>query len=366
MSVPEDAGTQLPYTLIAELTYRCPLRCPYCSNPLDFRERRDELSTEQWLSVLDQARELGVLQLHFSGGEPLLRRDLLDLVVHSRALGFYTNLVTSGMTATRKRLAELCEAGLDCVQVSVQGADKETAERVAGCAGHDQKLQVMRWVKELGLPLTMNVVLHQGNLHEVDAVVALAEEVGADRLELANTQYLGWALLNRAALLPTRAALVSAHERARAAAARLSGRMEVLFVSPDYHARFPRACMDGWGRRFLQVTPDGLALPCHAAASITQLSFERVTDRSLSFIWHESAGFNAFRGEAWMQAPCRDCERRTRDFGGCRCQAFALTGDATATDPVCELAPQRGLVMTARRAAERDAQRVYLYRGARR
>lgn len=340
-----------PYTLIAELTYRCPLRCAYCSNPVS-AAGAPALETEHWLRVLGEAEALGVVHVHFTGGEPLLRADLEALVARARALDLYTNLITSGVPLTRARLAGLRDAGLESVQLSLQGARGAEGDAVAGraCAAH--KLEVAGWVKELGLPLTINVVLHRGNIDEVEEVVALAERLGADRLELAHAQYLGWALLNRAALLPGRDAV----ERARAAGAlareRLRGRMEVISVLPDVHADRPRACMEGWGRRYLVVSPDGLALPCHAARDLPGLRFENVRERGLREIWERSAGFEAFRGEGWMQEPCRSCERRSIDFGGCRCQAFHLVGDAAAADPACRLSPRHDVIQRARSAAE--------------
>ncbi|MDD9971436.1 MAG: pyrroloquinoline quinone biosynthesis protein PqqE [Myxococcales bacterium] len=354
----------LPYTLIAELTYRCPLRCPYCSNPTDARDHGPELSTSEWQTILTQARELGVLQLHLTGGEPLARKDLEALVRHARSLDLYVNLVTSGVPLSKERLAELARAGLDNVQVSIQSIDRARSRAIAGVDVFDDKRQVLEWVKALGLPLTLNVVLHRDNLDEVEALIAYAEQVGADRLELANTQYLGWALVNREALLPARAPLIAAHTLASKAAQRLAGRMEVLFVMPDYHTRHPRACMDGWARRFLHIAPDGTALPCHAARSLP-LTFLRAPEHSLAEIWHRSPAFEAFRGQAWMKPPCRDCERREQDFGGCRCQAFALTGDPAATDPACSLSPHRKRVTDARAQAGEQRPRRYLYRGTR-
>ncbi len=340
-----------PYTLVAELTYRCPLRCVYCSNPIDWARHGDGLATGDWLRVFREAEDLGVVQLNLTGGEPLLRDDLEALVEGARGLDLYTNLITSGIPLTRERLAGLKARGLDNVQVSIQDVTAAASDRIAGLKSFERKLEVARWVKELGLPLTLNTVLHRENLARVDAVIALAETLAADRLELANTQYLGWALRNRDALLPTREQLDGAREVARAAKRRLQGRMEVLFVTPDYYGELPKSCMDGWGRRFIVVAPDGLALPCHAAHTIAGLTFDNVKDRPLAEIWASSAGFGAFRGEAWMPEPCRSCERRTVDFGGCRCQAFHLTGNAAATDPVCPLSPDHGLVERARRGA---------------
>ncbi len=356
-------STPRPYTLIAELTYRCPLRCPYCSNPTDLAAHDGELGTDDWKRVLGEAEALGVVQVHFTGGEPLARKDLEELVAHARSLELYTNLVTSGVPLTKTRLAGIAARGLDHVQVSIQSARPERADVIAGYAAHAQKIEVMRWVKELGLPLTMNVVLHRANLDEIDELVALAEDVGADRLELANTQYVAWALSNRDALLPSRAQIESAAETAARHKARLQGKIDVLFVKPDYFGTTPKACMDGWGRRFIHLVPDGRVLPCHAATSITTLRFDNVRDRSLADIWTSSEALLAYRGEGWMPEPCRSCDRRSIDFGGCRCQAFALTGDASATDPACALAPGHALVEAAVASPFAAHERRYLYRG---
>jgi pyrroloquinoline quinone biosynthesis protein E len=345
------SGEFRPYTLVAELTYRCPLRCAYCSNPLDWAKRRDELDSRDWQRVFREAEDLGVVQLHLSGGEPLLRDDLEALVAGARELDLYTNLITSGIPLERERLRALREAGLDNVQVSVQDSDAAASDRIAGMRSFERKLEVARWVKQLGMPLTLNIVLHRENLERVPRMIELAEELRVDRLELANSQYLGWALVNRGALLPTREQLHAARAVAAEAKKRLRGRMEVLFVTPDYYSQYPKTCMDGWGRRFIVVSPDGLALPCHAAHTLPGLTFDSVRERPLGEIWEDSDGFNAFRGTAWMAEPCRSCERRTIDFGGCRCQAYHLTGDARATDPVCRLAPAHGLVEEARQEA---------------
>jgi len=349
-SSPDSAarGTYRPYTLVAELTYRCPLRCVYCSNPVDWSRHDAGLDTATWLRVFHEAEDLGVVQLNLTGGEPLIRGDLETLIEGARRLDLYTNLITSGIPLRRERLQRFRELGLDNVQLSIQDVIAAESDRIAGLACFERKLEVARWIKEIGFPLTLNVVLHRGNLERAAEVVALAEQLRADRLELANAQYLGWALVNRSALLPTREDL----ERARAVAAearqRLRGRMEVLFVTPDYYTDQPKACMDGWGRRFIVVSPDGLALPCHAAHTLPGLTFDRVTARSLADIWHDSPAFEAFRGEEWMPEPCRSCERRSIDFGGCRCQAFQLTGSAASTDPTCHLAPDHSLIQAAR------------------
>lgn len=367
----EAASTETPvfdriYTLVAELTYRCPLRCPYCSNPLDYQARKDELGTEDWQRVLREASELGALQINLTGGEPLLRQDLEQIVAEAARLDAFVNLITSGLPLERERLAALKQAGVNSVQVSIQGPDEASSDRMAGTRSFQHKLQVARWVKELGLPLTLNFVLHRENLNRVAEIVALAEELSADRLELANTQYLGWALSNRTALLPSRAQLDAARLVARVAKERLKGRMEILFVLPDYYSDRPKACMSGWGQRYVVVTPQGLALPCHLAQTLPNLTFENVRDRSLSEIWFESASFKAFRGEAWMPEPCKSCERRSIDYGGCRCQAFHLTGDATQTDPVCSLAPTHGLIQAARSSVAAPEVLIPLrYRGAR-
>lgn len=360
-----EAGDCRPYTLIAELTYRCPLHCPYCSNPVDHARATGELKTQEWLRVFAEAEELGVVQLHLTGGEPLARRDLEALVVGARRLGLYTNLITSGVPLTLQRLEELKGAGLDAVQLSIQGVDSEGCDRIAGTPCFDEKRAVARWVRELDLPLTVNVVLHRDNVDRTSEIVAFAEELGAHKLELANTQYLGWAFSNRSALLPTREQLDRARAIAHAARMRLEGRIDVLFVMPDYYSDRPRACMDGWGRRFIDVTPDGTVLPCHAARSIPGLVFDRVGERTLRDAWERSDGMRAFRGDGWMLEPCRSCPKKAVDFGGCRCQAFALTGDARAADPACSLSPHHTLVTAARAASTEDGSRRFLYRGGR-
>lgn len=353
----ERGGGQAPrpYTLVAELTYRCPLACAYCSNPLELGQRAEELATSDWQRVLAQAAALGVLQLNLTGGEPLVRDDLEQLVAAARAHDLYVNLITSGIPADAARLGRLVEAGLDSLQLSVQDTEATGATWIAGRDALDSKLATAAAARELGLPLTLNVVLHRGNIARTAEFVALAERLGAERLELANTQYLGWALANRDALLPSRAALAEARAVADEAHARLRGRIEILFVRPDYYADRPRACMDGWARRYIVVTPTGTALPCHQAGSITGLSFGNVRDASLGELWTSSPAFLAFRGEAWMPEPCRACDERDLDFGGCRCQALALLGDPAATDPACALSPRHDLVLSARVRAEAPA-----------
>ncbi|MFB9274388.1 pyrroloquinoline quinone biosynthesis protein PqqE [Cohnella cellulosilytica] len=334
----------LPYALTAELTHRCPLSCPYCSNPLELQKRENELSTDQWLSVLEQADELGVAQVHFTGGEPLLRPDLERLVRRARELGLYVNLITSGVGLSDQRLRQLTEAGVDSIQLSVQAASSELADPIAGFPAHELKRQAARRIRDIGLPLHMNVVLHRANLHQLEDIIELCVSWGAERLELANAQYYGWALRNVQQLLPRREQLQEA-EAAYARAQRRYGRqIELLWILPDYFEDFPKPCMGGWGQVSLTVAPDGRVLPCTAASEIRTLTFENVRERGLVWVWRDSPSFNAYRGSDWMPEPCRSCERRELDYGGCRCQAFLLTGDARATDPVCIRSPHRGIV----------------------
>lgn len=349
-----------PTTLLAELTHRCPLHCPYCSNPLEMVRAEGELSTDDWKRVFTQARGLGVLQLGLSGGEPLVRKDLEELAAHARGLGLYTTLVTSGLGLTRPRAERLRDAGLEHVQISIQDSDPAIAEKIAGVSSVKQKRAAVAIVKELGFAFSINVVLHRANLDRLGAIIDLAGDLGADRLELANTQYYGWGLANRDALMPTRAQVDRAHEIAKEAIQRYRGKMQIIFVLPDYYEQYPKACYGGWGKLYLVVSPDGRVLPCHAATQITTLTFENARDHSLEHIWQESPGFQAFRGDSWMKEPCRSCPRKALDFGGCRCQAFALTGDAANTDPVCTLSPQRGLIDSA--IEEPSAPVEYAYR----
>lgn len=343
-----------PFGLLAELTYRCPLACPYCSNPLNLADYREELTTGEWLRVLTEAADLGVLQCHLSGGEPLLRHDLVELVAHAHTLGLYTNLITSALGFSRARAEQLRAAGLDHVQVSIQADEPAASDRIAGIPSFRRKVEAMGLVKELGWPLTVNVVLHRHNIDRVADVLALAEKVGADRLELANTQYYGWAWRNRAALLPSRTQLEAAEAVVRAAGERLRDRMDIIYVIPDYYSRYPKPCMGGWASRALTVTPNGDVLPCPAAQSLP-LPRANVREEPLERIWAEAPVMTAFRGTDWMPEPCRSCPRREVDFGGCRCQAFLLTGDAGRTDPVCHLSPDHGLVARAVEAANGDS-----------
>ena len=348
-----------PTTLLAELTHRCPLRCPYCSNPLDLVRASSELGTEDWKRVFTEARALGVLQLGLSGGEPLIRKDLEELAAHARSAGLYSTLVTSGLGLTRTRAERLREAGLEHIQISIQDADADVAERIAGVSSVKQKRAAAAIVKELGFAFSINVVLHRANLDRIGEIIELAAGLGADRLELANTQYYGWGLENRAALMPTQAQVTRAQEIAQAAIARYRGEMQILFVLPDYFEQYPKPCYGGWGKLYLVVTPDGKVLPCHGATQITTLAFDNVRDRSLEWIWRESPAFQAYRGDGWMREPCRSCPRKTVDFGGCRCQAFALTGAAENTDPVCTLSPDRGIIDA---ALSTDPEPAYRYR----
>jgi PqqA peptide cyclase len=339
-----------PFGLLAELTYSCPLSCPYCSNPLNLADYRDELTTAEWQRVMAEAQELGVLQLHLSGGEPLLRRDLVEMVNSANELGLYTNLITSAVGLSRRRAEELRAAGLDHVQISIQADDPAISDRIAGTPSFERKIEAARVVKELGWPLTVNVVLHRQNIDRVADILRLAETLGADRTELANTQYYGWALRNRDALLPSKAQLERAETVVRAARVRLAGQMDVIYVLPDYYSQYPKPCMGGWGKRQLTVAPNGDVLPCPAAHALP-LPRASVREDSLAWIWTESPLFQGFRGTDWMPDPCRSCPRREIDFGGCRCQAFQLTGDAARTDPVCHLSPDHGIVAEAVQAA---------------
>ena len=342
-----------PWNLVAELTYRCPLRCAYCSNPLDYASQPDALSTEDWARLFRDAAALGCIHVGLTGGEPAARRDLEALVRAAAEAGLYVHLVTSGAGLERAGLERLRAAGLRSVQLSLQDSEQAEADAIAGAKAHAGKLGFATTVRTLGLPLVLNVVLQRRNLERVPEIVALARRLDAERLELANVQLHGWALANRDALLPTRTQLEKAAEAVRAAR-REARRPEILFVLPDYFADRPKPCMGGWGRKTLVVTPEGRVLPCHAAASLPALEFWSVKERALRACWEEAPGMNAFRGEDWLPEPCRSCPERGRDFGGCRCQAFALAGDAGATDPACALAPRHDIVLEARRAAERE------------
>ena len=330
-----------PLALIAELTHRCPLHCVYCSNPIELAQRSTELSTENWSRVFQEAAALGVLQADFTGGEPLTRPDILELIRAARAAGLYVNLITSGLPLDEARLEALVAAGLDHFQLSFQGAREEIAQEISGTKAHPQKLRVLEWLKRHRVGLTLNFVIHRRNIDQLPEMLALAESSSAGRVEFANVQYYGWAFANRDSLLPTREQLTQSIDFLKKAQERLAGKIKVEYVVPDYYAKYPKPCMGGWGRKLILITPSGDALPCHAARVIPGLSFENVKDRNLGEIWEASDAFQKFRGESWMQDPCKTCDRRTQDFGGCRCQAFLLAADAEATDPVCSLSPQR-------------------------
>ena len=359
-----------PLWLLAELTYRCPLQCPYCSNPLDFARSGDELSTAQWLDVLRQGRELGAAQLGFSGGEPLVRQDLAELIGGARALGYYTNLITSGLGLSDAKVAAFAAAGLDHIQISFQASDPELNDALAGSRkAFRQKLAMARAVKAAGYPMVLNFVIHRHNIHQMPQILQLCEQLDADYVELATCQYYGWAFRNREGLMPSQAQLRAAESQVNDYRARLHARgapMKLIFVTPDYYESRPKACMNGWGSLFLTVAPDGTALPCHSAR-LLPIDFPNVRTMSLAEIWYHSPGFNHYRGDAWMPEPCRSCEDKARDFGGCRCQAYLLTGDADNADPVCDKSPYHDRILAARTAADhaRTGLDDLLYRNAR-
>jgi pyrroloquinoline quinone biosynthesis protein E len=339
IAAPVSSPLPRPLGLVAELTYRCPLHCPYCSNPVAY-PTGTELSTEEWSRVFDQAAGIGVVHALLTGGEPLARSDLAELIAAARKAGLYTNLITSAVGLTRSRAESLKAAGLDSVQISFQADQAEAADAIAGATAHAVKLEAARLVRELGLPLTINVVLHRGNIDRIGETIQLAETLGASRLELANVQFYGWAFRNRSALLPTRMQIDRASAIATAAKERLRGAMEVLYVLPDYFGDRPKPCMNGWGRRYIAVNPVGDVLPCPTAFEIPSLRFDNVREHDVGWIWAHSEAFNRFRGTAWMPEPCQSCDRKEIDFGGCRCQAALLTGDPANTDPACGLSPQ--------------------------
>jgi PqqA peptide cyclase len=360
-----------PLALVAELTHRCPLHCVYCSNPLELTARGSELSADSWARVFREAAELGVLQADFTGGEPLARPDLTEIIRSARAAGLYVSLITSGLPLDEKRLEELVVAGLDHFQLSFQGAEPESAREISGTSTHAQKLRVAEWVKRHRVALTLNFVIHRGNLHQLEDMIALAAKILPSRVEFAHVQYYGWAFENRARLLPTRAQLDGSLEILKSAEVRLRGRIKVEFVVPDYYAKYPKPCMGGWGRKVLLVKPNGDVLPCHAANVLPGMTFENVEQRSLRQIWEESAAFQKYRGIDWMPDLCRTCDRREQDFGGCRCQAFLLAQDAAATDPVCSLSLGRAIVDGILRVANAasdltaDAEAAWVYRSNR-
>jgi PqqA peptide cyclase len=333
-------ATLPPIGMLAELTHRCPLQCVYCSNPVELLKANREMPTESWIALFEQAADLGVLQIHLSGGEPTLRPDLELLIETLSRRGVYTNLITAGVGIAEGRIEAMADAGLDHVQISFQGALASTTEKIGNNRGsHEKKIETARRVRAVGLPLTINAPVHRHNMEEVPAFIDLALELDAERLEIANVQYAGWALLNRNALMPDRQAVEREVEIVRAAQEQLYGILTVDFVTPDYFAIYPKPCMGGWARDAFMVAPDGTVLPCHAAGTIPNLVFERFGDRNLADIWHNSPAFNAFRGTDWMAEPCRSCDRQEIDWGGCRCQAMAIAGSAAATDPACIKSP---------------------------
>ena len=334
-----------PLALIAEITHRCPLHCVYCSNPLQLAAADSELPTAEWRRVFAEAGALGVLHLHLTGGEPLARTDLEELVCAAREAGLYTNLITSALGLNRDRLARLVSGGLDHIQISFQDSQPDRADHIAGTESHLHKVELARWVREHKIAFTANLVVHRRNLNHLEEMLLFLEELRPDRIEVANTQYYGWALKNRHALMPTASQLENALRTLEATKIRLQGRIRIDSVLPDYYAQFPKACMGGWAQRMILITPSGQAWPCHAAGVIPGLAFANVRDNSLSAIWNDSPAFQKFRGESWMQEPCRTCEHRHEDFGGCRCQALLLIGDAAATDPVCSLSPRHEVVL---------------------
>ncbi|BCX87685.1 PqqA peptide cyclase [Methylomarinovum tepidoasis] len=365
----KTAGSKPPLSpprwLLAELTYRCPLQCPYCSNPVDFARYQEELSTEDWKRVLTQAREMGAVQLGFSGGEPLTRRDLEELVAHAHRLGYYANLITSGYGLTEARIAALREAGLDHIQVSIQAPEKDLSDFLAGTESFEHKKQVARWVKQQGYPMVLCVVIHRYNIEHMEGILKMAIELGADYLELANTQYYGWAHLNRVQLMPTRAQFERAEAIAQAYKEKLKGKMKIYYVIPDFYEDRPKACMNGWGTTFLTIAPDGAALPCHSARELPIDEFPNVRQMSVREIWEESEIFNRFRGFDWMPEPCRSCDEKHKDYGGCRCQAYLLTGDINATDPVCAKSPNRRLIEQAIAEADNPPEAPLIFRNPR-
>jgi pyrroloquinoline quinone biosynthesis protein E len=351
-----------PLALLAELTHRCPLACPYCSNPVNLERAAGELSEQDWRRVLAEAAALGVLQVHFSGGEPMARRDLRGLIGTANRLGLYSNLITSGTLGGAREIDAFAAAGLKHVQLSFQDFHADNGDRIAGLSGaHDRKMRFAGAVRAAGLPLTLNMVVHRQNLDGVPQMIEMALALGARRIEIAHVQYYAWAFANRAALLPTRRQLDQATEAVEAARARLKGVLTIDYVVPDYHGVRPKSCMSGWGRQFVNVMPSGVAVPCHAAETLPGIAFPSVRTSSLSDIWYESDAFNRFRGTDWMAEPCRSCERREIDWGGCRCQAFRLAGDAGRTDPVCTLSPDHGVVAAAVQEAE-AAPPAFIYR----
>ena len=344
-----------PLALIAEITHSCPLHCVYCSNPIEMTSRKSELSTAEWVRVFQEAAQLGVLHLHLTGGEPLARPDLVELVAAAQKAGLYTNLITSGLGLAEARLQQLVSAGLDHLQLSFQDSRADSANWIAGAKAQSHKIGLAHAIRKHSLAFTVNLVVHRQNLDHLDEMIRFIEDLAPDRMEIANAQYYGWALANRAALMPTRSQVERSVAIIAEAEKRLAGRIRIDSVVPDYYAQYPKACMGGWGRRLMLIDPAGKALPCHAAGVIPGLAFDSVRDHSLRWLWDESPAFRRFRGEDWMPEPCRSCERRAEDFGGCRCQAMLLTGDPNATDPACSKAPAHRLIEDVLQAGSTDS-----------
>ena len=365
----EAADPSVPLWLLAKLTYACPLQCAYCSNPVDFVRYQSELNTDEWLRVLRQARTLGAVQLGLSGGEPLVRQDLEILIQEAHVLGYYSNLITSGLGMDAARIRSFQEAGLDHIQLSFQAGSRELNDFIAGTAAFNHKLALARTIKDHGFPMVLCFVLYRDNIAQVEQMLDLAVALQADYVELATVQYYGWALVNRNLLLPTREQTLHAETTVHAYRERLVERMQIFYVVPDYYEGRPKTCMNGWGNVFLTVTPDGTALPCHAARTLPGLTFPNVQEHDIAWIWHESPAFNRFRGYTWLKEPCRSCPEREKDFGGCRCQAYLITGDPANTDPACNLSPQHNQILeaieTAGRVAETDDPEALVLRNAR-
>ncbi|KAF3981209.1 MAG: pyrroloquinoline quinone biosynthesis protein PqqE [Methylococcales symbiont of Hymedesmia sp. n. MRB-2018] len=344
-----------PRWLLAELSYKCPLQCPYCSNPLDYAKHNSEISTADWKRVLSQARKMGAVQLGFSGGEPLTRQDLPELVCHARQLGYYSNLITSGYGLSEDKIIQLKEAGLDHIQLSIQASSQELNDYIAATESYENKKIVARLIKKHGYPMVLCVVIHRKNIHQMEQILGMAEELGADYVELANTQYYGWAHKNRDLLMPTKEQYEKAEAIAQAYKEKVADKMKIYYVIPDFHEDRPKPCMNGWGTTFLTIAPDGVALPCHSARELPALDCPNVNDFSIEQIWNESKAFNFFRGDDWMKEPCRSCDEKDKDFGGCHCQAYLLTGDMRNADPVCSKSPDHHVIEAAITSAQVSA-----------
>ena len=353
---PVPEGVTRPHWLLAELTYRCPLQCPYCSNPVEIARYQNELSTDEWKKVMREARAMGAVQLGFSGGEPLVRKDLEELIEYSNELGFYSNLITSGVGMNEDRVRRFKEAGLDHIQISFQASNEELNNYIGGTDSFQHKIEMAHVVKEYGYPMVLNIVIHRQNIDQIEDILEMTIALKGDYVELASTQYYGWSKINADHLLPTRAQLARAEKIAHEYQERMNGKMRIIYVVPDYFEDRPKACMNGWGSIFLTIAPDGSALPCHAAGQLPGIEFPNVKEHSIASIWNESDAFNRFRGFDWMQEPCRSCPEKTKDFGGCRCQAFMLTGDATNTDPVCSKSPRHEALIAEVASIERAAE----------